>query len=139
MSHPGEEKIAGYIAGVVSNEDSALIGTHLAACDQCRDLAAAYREIVTGLRQPRLSPAALEGAWETLSQRLRLRQFVDRLLADPAWQEEVQRDPRAALEHYQIRPTPQLVAALKELEDRPGEMYGKDLDERISKFILNAL
>jgi anti-sigma factor RsiW len=132
--HPLEEEIAAYAGGLSLRQDSSAIEEHLRGCDHCRDIAAAYEGIVDTLAQPAAPATLLEAARDRLAQRVRLRRFVDRFLSDPTWHSEVVRDPQAALERFRIQPTPELVAALKTLEG-PIEVYGKELDERISKLV----
>ncbi len=132
--HPLEEEIAAYAGGLAPRQESTAIEEHLRGCDHCRGIAAAYESIVDALAQPAAAAGIVEAARDRLAQRVRLRRFVDRLISDPAWHGEVVRDPQAALERFRIQPTPELVAALKNLEG-PIEAYGKELDERISKLV----
>ncbi len=131
--HPDEEEIVLSLIGGLPPAETSLIDAHLAACDVCAEVAVPYRKIVEALRFPRPSNAVQERLHDRLRQRLRLRRFLDRLLTDPAWQAEVRRDVRSALVHYQIHPTPQLVAALQEIGGFPGEDGGNLIDERINK------
>lgn len=134
-NHPSEEQIAAYVSGTVSGDAAHTIEGHLAGCDPCQTVAGGYRQIVAGLQYLEVPAPVLEAARTALKQRLRLRRFVERLLSDAPWRAQVHRDPHGALEQYQIRPTPQLMAALKELEsDR--EVSGTQLDERVSKLLL---
>ena len=133
--HLSEEQIAAYVSGTVSGDEAHTMEGHLAGCDRCQTVAGGYRQIVSGLQLPEVPGPVLEAARTALKQRLRLRRFLERLLSDTPWRAQVHRDPHAALEQYQIRPTPQLVAALKEFEtDR--EVSGTQLDERVSKLLL---
>ncbi|HEV8339944.1 MAG TPA: hypothetical protein VGR25_09870 [bacterium] len=132
--HPLEEEIAAYAGGLSPRQESTAIEEHLRGCDLCRPIAAAYKGIVDALAESAAPATVLEVARDRLTQRVRLRQFVDRLISDPAWHGEVVRNPQAALERFRIPPTPELVAALKSLEG-PIEAYGKELDERISKLM----
>lgn len=132
--HPLEEEIAAYAGSLAPRQDSTGIEEHLRGCDHCREIAAAYGSIVDALAESAAPAMLLEAARNRLAQRVRLRRFVDRFLSDPTWHGEVVRDPQAALERFRIQPTPELVAALKSLEG-PTDVYGKELDERISKLI----
>ncbi len=137
--HVDEEMIGAYVVGGTSGDTATFITQHLTGCERCRRAADTYRLIVAGLRQQPAPARVLEAAHEILGQRLRVRRFVDRLLSDASWQTEVRRDPRSALEQYRIKPTPQLVAALKELDTASETAYGNQLDERISKLLLQGL
>jgi anti-sigma factor RsiW len=134
--HVPEEEIALTLVGGMPPAEVSLIEAHLAACDRCAGVAASYRRILGALRVPQPSEETRRRVHERLRQRVRLRRFLDRLLTDPAWQVEVRRDPRSALERYQIEPTPQLVAALQEIGAAPGGDDGSHIDERVNKLWL---
>ncbi len=138
IPHPPEEEIAALAGGLLPRQDATAIEEHLRGCDRCREVAAAYQGIVAVFQEPPVPATLLEAARDRLAQRVRLRRFVDRFLSDPVWHGEVVRDPQAALERFRIQPTPELMAALRNLEG-PTEAYGKELDERISKLLLQGL
>lgn len=135
MAHLEEEVIVLYVAELLASSARRTADAHLVSCETCRSTAAAYRQIVTALTAPAASPQKVERVQETLRQRVRLRQFVQQLISDPAWRAEVQHDPQIALERHRIRPTAQLIAALKELSSIEEEVDGSQLDERISKLL----
>ncbi len=134
--HFPEEQLILALLGAVPDPEMTRIDAHLATCDVCAQVAASSRRILEALRVPQPPPAARQRVADRLRQRVRLRRFLDRLLTDPTWQAEVRRNPRSALEQYQIHPSPQLVAALQEMEDLPTEHDGSQIDERISKLWL---
>ncbi|MGH2349871.1 MAG: hypothetical protein ACRDFT_10470 [bacterium] len=131
-SHLDETLIARYAAGLLAGDAHRDAAAHLAACDACASVLDGYSRLVADLVTPRAPDTVARRITETLRQRIRLRQFVLRLAGDPAWRAQVRQDPQSALERHRIHPTPQLVAALRELA--PDEAMGGDqLDERISK------
>jgi len=134
--HVPEEDIACAVAGVISPAETAEIEAHLAACAPCAQVAAFYRGIVEVLRLPGSGEQARPELHDRLRQGVRLRRFLDRLLTEPGWLAEVRRDPRSALERFQIQPTPQLVAALAEIGDLPQEHDRSQIDERVNKLWL---
>ncbi len=136
--HVPEEDIALALLGDTPPAERGRIDAHLATCEVCAKVAATYRSMLEALRQPRPSPETLHSVRDRLRRRVRLRRFLDRLLTDPAWQAEVRRDPRSALERYQIQPTPQLVAALQEIGDLPDEQGRSRIDERVNKLWLGV-
>ncbi|MGH8248612.1 MAG: hypothetical protein ACREUU_19560 [Gammaproteobacteria bacterium] len=135
MAHLEEELIAQYAAGFLASDARRTADIHLASCETCRSAAAAYQRMVAALTSPLVSRQAMERIQEMLRQRVRLKQFIQQLISDPTWRVEVQRDPQTALERHRIRPTPQLVAALKELSSIREEGGSSQLDERISKLL----
>jgi len=128
---PEEEIILTLLAGTPSAEQPR-IDAHLATCGRCTAVAASYRSLLGALGVPQPSEPVRNRLQDRLRQGVRLRRFLDRLLTDSAWQAEVRRDPRSALEQYRIEPTPQLVAALLEIGQVPGEEEGQ-IDERVNK------
>lgn len=135
MAHLEEERIAQYAAGFLAGEERRTAEAHLASCERCRSEASAYQHMVAALTEPPVSRQTVERIQEMLRQRARLRQFIQQLISYPAWREEVQRNPQMALERHRIRPTPQLVAALKELSSMEEKVDGSQLDARISKLL----
>jgi len=130
-SHLDETLLARYAAGL-SAPGIGAAESHLTSCPTCRTLLDEYRALVADLSTPAAPPAVVAKITETLYQRLRLRQFVLRLAGEPSWRAQVAEDPQGALERHRIHPTPQLVAALRELSPA-DDIVGDQLDERISK------
>lgn len=135
MLHLEDETIAQYVAGFLTGEDRRAAEAHLASCPVCRSTSDAYASLVASLSAPFVPAEVLARAQEQVRQRVRVKAFVQRLIEDPAWRVEVQRDPRTALERHRIRPTPQLVAALKQISSLQEGVDGSQLDERISKLL----
>lgn len=135
MAHLEEEVIAQYAAELLSSDARRTADAHLASCETCRSAAAAYRQMVAALTLPGASHQTVERIQDMIRQRVRLKQFIQRLISDPTWRAEVQQDPQIALERHRIRPTPQLVAALRELSSVEEKVDGSQLDERISKLL----
>ncbi len=135
MLHLEEEVTAQYVAGLLLGDARNAADAHLASCEVCRSRVAAYERIVAAVASPLVPQEAVARLQELIRQRVRLTQFVQRLVSDPAWRVEVQRDPHVALERHQIRPTPQLVAALKDLTSLDERADGSQLDARISKLL----
>ena len=135
MAHLEEELITQYAAGLLAIGARRTAEEHLASCETCREAAATYQHMVAALTELPVSRQAVERIQEMLRQRARLRQFIQQLISDPAWRSEVQRNPQIALERHRIRPTPQLIAALKELSSMEEKVDGSQLDARISKLL----
>lgn len=135
MAHLPEDLIAAHAAGLLLPDARTDAEAHLAACETCRSTLAAYQPMVAALASPRVRPEIVARLKEQVHQRMRLKRFIHRLVTDLPWRIEVQRDPRAALERHRIRPTPQLVAALREVSSLDEGVDGSQLDERISKLL----
>src|SRR3990170_8943147 len=104
--HVPEEDIALAVAGVIPPAEAVNIEAHLTACAQCAQAAAFYRGIVEVLRLPRPVDQTRPAIHDRLRQGGRPRRLLDRLLTEPGWLAEVRRDPRSALERFQIQPPP---------------------------------
>jgi hypothetical protein len=135
MQHLDEETIAQHVAGLPAGSDEAAADAHLASCPVCRSTADGYRTLIASLSVFAVSSDVVVRVQEQIHQRLRIRTFLQHLIEDPGWREEVQRDPRAALERHHIQPTPQLLAALREVSSLQEGVDASQLDERISKLL----
>lgn len=135
MHHLDEETIAQHAAGLLTGQDHGAAEAHLASCPVCRATSDAYVSLVASLVAASVPSGVLERVQDQVRQRARVKTFIQRLIEDSAWRVEVQRDPRAALERHRIRPTPQLVAALKQISSLREDVDGRQLDERISKLL----
>jgi hypothetical protein len=135
MLHLDEDTIAQHVAGLPVGYDQAAAEAHLGSCPVCRSTADGYRVLIGALSVLAVPSAVVVRTQEQIRQRLRIRTFLQRLIEDPAWRTEVQRDPRAALERHRIQPTPQLLAALKEVSSLQEGVDASQLDERISKLL----
>ncbi len=134
MGHLDEETIAIYAAGLSGEDDPAAVA-HLGACAVCGAAADDYRTLAAALRALAVPTDVVGRLQEQIRQRLRIRTFLRRLIEDPSWRAEVGRDPRAALERHRIQPTPQLLAALREVSSLQESVDVSQLDERISKLL----
>jgi len=135
MFHLDEETIAQHAAGLPAGPDQDAAAVHLGTCPVCRATAQGYRSLITALSTFAVSSELVIRTQEQIRQRLRVRMFLQRLIEDPAWRTEVQRDPRAALEQHRIQPTPQLLAALHDVSSLQEGVDASQLDERISKLL----
>lgn len=135
MLHLEEETIAQHAAGLLTGQNRDAAEAHLASCPVCRSASDAYASLVESLSAPPVPAEVLAHIQEQLRQRVRVKAFVQRLIEDPVWRIEVQRDPHTALERHRISPTPQLVAALKQISSLQEGVDGSQLDERISKLL----
>lgn len=135
MSHLEEETIAQHAAGLLPIEERSTAEAHLASCPVCRSTSETYRSLLASLGTASIPADVLARVEEQARQRVRVRAFIQRLIEDPASRVEVQRSPHAALERHRIRPTPQLLAALKEISSLQEGVDGSQLDERISKLL----
>lgn len=135
MVHLEEETIAQHAAGLLTGGDLSAADAHLATCPVCRATSEDYRSLVGSLSAPSVPADVLTRVQDQVSQRVRVKTFIQQLIEDPSWRMEVGRDPRAALERHRIRPTPQLLAALKEISTLQESVDGSQLDERISKLL----
>lgn len=135
MLHLDDETIAQHVAGLPAGHDQAAAGAHLDSCPVCRATADGYRTLIDSLSALAVPSDVVVRTQEQIRQRLRIRTFLQRLIEDPGWRTEVQRDPRAALERHRIQPTPQLLAALTEVSSLQEGVDASQLDERISKLL----
>jgi hypothetical protein len=135
MFHLDEETIAQHVAGLPAGTDQAAADAHLGSCPVCRSTADGFRTLIASLSELAAPTDLVVRVQEQIYQRLRIRTFLQRLIEDPGWRKEVQRDPRAALEHHRIQPTPQLLAALTEVSSLQEGVDASQLDERISKLL----
>ena len=135
MFHLDEHTMAEHAAGLLTGPDRDAAEAHLTSCPVCRSTADVYLSVVASLSALPVPAGVLARVQEQVRQRVRVKMFVQRLIEDPAWRAEVQRNPHSALERSRIRPTPQLLAALKEISTLQESVDGSQLDERISKLL----
>jgi hypothetical protein len=135
LVHLDEETIAQHAAGLLTGRDLGAADAHLATCPVCRATSEDYRSLIGLLSAPSVPADVVGRVGDQVRQRVRIKTFIQQLVEDPSWRIEVGRDPRAALERHRIRPTPQLLAALKEISTLQEGVDGSQLDERISKLL----
>jgi hypothetical protein len=107
---------------------------HVEACHMCGRVVGEYREIAAVLHAWREAPPeAVAAGYEAALQRIRLHRLLDRLFADADLRRQAGQDPEAMLSAHGVTPTPQLVAAFKDLGLSSLEQFPGELDERITK------
>lgn len=135
MGEPSEETLVKFVLGVLPRIQVEEVSTHLEACQVCERVVEEYREIVAALsawHEVPLEAAAAES--EAIVQRIRLHRLLDRLFADPDLRRQAGQNPEGTLITHGIAPTPQLLAAFKDLGLSSPERFPGELDERITKF-----
>lgn len=135
MSHVDEERLAAIAAGIAPSPDEELVVAHLQGCAACQSVVREYRDIVTGLSVwQQAPPEAADAVHHSVGQRIRLHHLLGEVFADPILRRQAARDPEGMLIARGITPTPQLVAAFRDLEVTASERFSGELDERIAKF-----
>ncbi len=135
MGEPSEDTLVEFVLGVLPRMQHDEISTHLEACQVCERVVEEYREMVAALHAWHEVPAeaAAAGA-EAIVQRIRLHRMLDRLFADADLRRQAGLNPEGTLVAHGIAPTPQLLAAFKDLGLSSPEQFPGELDERITKF-----
>jgi anti-sigma factor RsiW len=135
MTHPTEDTLAAYVAGLLTETQSRELADHLATCAACDGAARDYREITAALREWRDAPEpVVERIQDLLVQRMRLHRLFHRMFADQDLRRRLADDPARELAAHGIAPTPAVLAAFKELGPAGPERFPGELDERLSKF-----
>ncbi len=133
-SHPDEQILATYAASLPSDEEQENVRSHVVGCSECADAVHEYQRIAALLPTWREAPPELIATTErAVGQRLRLRRLLDRLLSDSTLQRQAAKDPAKLLSENGIMPSPQLLAAFKDLGLSQPERFRGSLDERITK------
>ncbi len=139
MSHIDEERLAAFAAGLLTEPERNEVASHLQTCAECRPLAEEYREMVGGIRMWAQVPAeVVDDGLRPLVQRARLHRLLGQLLADPSMRHQAAQNPERLLAAHGVTPTPQLLAAFKELDISRLERFSGALDERITK-LMNSM
>lgn len=134
MDHPSEDALAGFALGLLSETERNEVGEHLQTCAECGRATEEYREIVGALQVWSETPmAAVDGGYQAVVQRIRLHRILDQLLRDPDVRRQAAQNPEGVLAAHGIAPTPQLLAAFKDLDLSSLERFSGELDERITK------
>ena len=135
MGEPSEETLVEFVLGVLPQPQQREVSAHLEACQVCELVVKEYREIVEALDAwHEVSPGAAAAASEAIVQRIRLHRLLDRLFGDADLRRQAGQNPEGTLVAHGIAPTPQLVAAFKDLGLSSPERFPGELDERITKF-----
>ena len=136
MSHVNEERLAAFAAGLLTEPERNEVASHLEACAECRPLAEEYREMVGGFRMwQQVSAEVVDAGLRPIVQRTRLHRLLGQLLADPSIRRQAAQNPGGLLAAHGLTPTPQLLAAFKELDVSRLERFSGALDERITKLM----
>jgi hypothetical protein len=134
MGHPSEGTLVGFALEQLPQAQRDEVLTHLEACHVCEQAIGEYGEIAAALHVWREAPAeAAAAGYKAIRQRIRLRRLLDRLFADADLRRQAGQDPEAMLSAHGVTPTPELVAAFKELGLASPERFPGELDERITK------
>jgi len=134
MGHPDEDTLAAVALGLLPGTQGDEVVSHLETCGACDQSVVGYRQIAADLSTWRQSPdEAASAAYNAIVQRIRLHRLLDHLFVRADLRRQAGEDPHGLLAAYGIAPTPQLLAAFKDLGlSSPGHFPG-ELDERISK------
>ncbi len=132
--HVDQEMLAAFSADLLSGSARDDVHTHVAACEECRGLVEEYQAIVRGMRLWQVAPQdALEAGTHVLVQRIRLHRLLGELVSNPSVRRQAAQNPETLLRSHGVPPTPQLLAAFKELDVTRLERAPGELDERIAK------
>jgi anti-sigma factor RsiW len=135
MGHPGEDTLVAFGLGLLPQTERDEVSMHAETCHVCGRAVGEYREIAAALHAwCEASPEAAVVGYEAIVQRIRLHRLLDRLYADADLRRRAGHDPTGTLAAHGVTPTPQLVAAFKDLGLSSLEQFPGELDERITKF-----
>ncbi len=138
--HIDHEALAAFSADLLAGPTREDVSTHITTCVECRGLVEEYREIVGTLRVWRQAPAdAAEAGTRPLVQRIRLQRLLGELVSDPSARHQAAQNPERLLTTHGITPTPQLLAAFRELDVSHLERFSGQLDERIAKLLFRLI
>jgi anti-sigma factor RsiW len=134
MTHPPDDTLAAYAAGLLADGHAREVVEHLNICSVCERAVGEYREIAADLREWRDAPThVVAEANDALLQRMRLHRLVHRLITDQELRRRISDDPARVLSAHGITPTPAIMAAFKDLGSVGAERFPGELDERLSK------
>ena len=134
MDHPSEGTLVAFVLEVLPQAQQDEVSTHLEACHVCEQAVGEYGEISAALHVWRdAPPEAAAVGHKAIVQRIRLQRLLDRLFADADLRRQAGQDPEAMLSAHGVTPTPQLVAAFKDLGLASLGRFPGELDERITK------
>lgn len=121
--HPGEEVLAAYAAGTLTEAPSVLVATHLALCPSCRAVVAGYEE-VGGTLLEETAPASMSS--DALSRALDALDEQPRETAAPKSQSQ----PRPAEEAAPLLPQPLRGYLGNGLEAKGWRSFGRGFRQR---------
>ncbi len=134
--HIDHETLAAFSADLLSGPLREEVSTHIVICSECRGLMNEYRALVATLWVWQPVPAdAAEAGTRALVQRIRLQRLLGELFSDPSARRRAAQNPEKLLAAHGITPTPQLLAAFRELDVARLERFSGQLDERITKLL----
>jgi anti-sigma factor RsiW len=134
MGHPSEETLVAFVLELLPETQRDEVSTHLEACHVCEEAVKEYGEIAAALHLWHdAPPEAAAVGHKAIVQRVRLHRLLDRLFADAGLRRQAGQDAEAMLSTHGVIPTPQLVAAFKDLGLVSPERFPGELDERITK------
>lgn len=134
MGHIDEETAAGVALRLLPAAGQEQAAAHIRDCARCREMVETYRAISGAMSAwQEAPPEAVEAGTRSVIQRLRLHRLLTSALADPSVRRQAAQNPEGLLAAYGVTPSPQLLAAFKELEVMALDQFGGALDERVSK------
>ena len=134
MGHPSKGTLVAFVLELLPETQRDEVSTHLEACHVCERAVEEYGEIAAALHiWHDAPPEAAAIGHKAIVQRIRLHRLLDRLFADADLRRQAGQDPEAMLSAHGVTPTPQLVAAFKDLGLASLERFPGELDERITK------
>jgi len=134
MGHPNEDTLVAFALALLPQTQRDEVSTHLEACHVCEQAVGEYGEIAAALHVWHdAPPEAAAVGHKAIVQRIRLHRLLNRLFADADLRRQAGQDPEAMLSAHGVTPTPELVAAFKELGLASPERFPGELDERITK------
>ncbi len=132
--HVDQEMLAAFAADLLSGPARDDARAHIAACEECRGLVEEYQAIAHGMRLWQVAPQdAVEAGTHALVQRIRLHRLLGEFVSNPSLRRQAAQNPETLLKAHGVAPTPQLLAAFKELDVTRLERAPGELDERITK------
>jgi anti-sigma factor RsiW len=134
MGELSEDTLVEFVLGLLPRTQHDEVAKHVEASEVCQRVVEEYREMVAALNAWHEVPAEAAAAGsEAILQRIRLHRLLDRLFADADLRRQAGLDPEGTLTAHGIAPTPQLLAAFKDLGLSSPEQFRGELDERITK------
>ncbi len=134
MTHLEDEILVAVSLDLLSGSARDEATGHLQSCAQCSQEVEGYRAIAATLRVWHEVPRdAAEAATRALVQRARLYRLLGQMVTDPTLRKQARTDPGGLLTTHGVAPSPQLLAAFRELDIERLERFRGELDERISK------
>ncbi len=129
-----QEMLAAFAADLLSGSDRDAARAQVGASEESRALVEEYQAIVREMRLWQVAPQdAVGAATHVLLQRIRLHRLLGEFVSNPSLRRQAAQNPETLLRAHGVVPTPQLLAAFKELDVTRLERAPGELDERITK------